>query len=71
MKRKDFNDFRGKKDDELKSLVDQKKNELVLLSAKVKIGKEKNTSRLKSLKRDIARILTIIREKEIIGKEAK
>lgn len=71
MKKKELIDFRGKKHDDLVKTLSDKKTELDLNRAKVKIGKEKNTSKLKVLKRDIAQILTILREKEIIEKEAK
>ena len=69
MKRKNLMEYRSKKSEDLLKLVDQKKMELALNSAKTKIGKEKNTSKLKVIRRDIAQILTVVREKEIIAKE--
>jgi ribosomal protein L29 len=71
MKRKDLTDYRGKKEVELAKIIADKKTELDLTRAKAKIGKEKNTSKLKVIKRDIAQILTILREKKIIEEEAK
>jgi ribosomal protein L29 len=71
MKRKDLLEFRNKKQSELQKLVEQKKLELALLSAKTKIGKEKNTSKLKVVRRDVAQILTILREMDIMAKEVE
>ncbi|HJX46047.1 MAG TPA: 50S ribosomal protein L29 [Patescibacteria group bacterium] len=69
MKKKDFESLKEKKIDDLKIMVSNKKKEISLLFAKTKAGQEKNTSKMRNIKRDIARILTLMTEKEIIEKE--
>lgn len=66
MKTKDLKQLRTKTIKELEGLVRDKKQELLLYYAKIKAGKEKNTSLIKKVRRDIAQILTIIKEKEIL-----
>jgi len=66
MKKSELNLLRQKDLKELRGLVEEKKKEAVKLFAKIKSGKEKNVKSLKILRKDIARILTIIREKEIL-----
>jgi ribosomal protein L29 len=68
MKKNDLKLIRKKTLPELVSLVKSKKEELTLSYAKLKAGKIKNTSLLKNLKKDIACLLTLIREKEIVEK---
>ena len=69
MKKKDFESLKEKNIDDLKIMVSNKKKEISLLFAKTKAGQEKNTSKMRNIKRDIARILTLMTEKEIIEKE--
>jgi ribosomal protein L29 len=68
MKKKDFTEIRGKSIQELAGLVGKKR----LLAAKKKmeivVGKEKNLRSFKNLRLEIAKILTLIREKEILEK---
>jgi len=71
MKRKNLQALREKKIEELNKIVDDKRKEVRLTLAKIKAGYEKNTSKAKNLKRDIAQILTIKREKEIFEKLSK
>ncbi len=71
MKKKDLRQLRTKTIEEIKRLVAQKKQELLLYYAKIKSGKEKNTSMLKNIRRDIAQMLTIVREKEILERNKK
>jgi ribosomal protein L29 len=68
MKKKDLKSLREKSVDELKSLVIEKRNKIIADYAKIRAGKEKNTSLLRKLKRDLAQTLTILREKGIIEK---
>jgi len=68
MKKNDLKLIRKKTLPELVGLVKSKKEELTLSYAKLKAGKIKNTSLLKNLKKDIACLLTLIREKEIVEK---
>lgn len=71
MKKKDLQLIRSKSLSELYALVKGKKEELTLTYAKLKAGKVKNTSILKNLKKDIAQLLTLIKEKEIFEKISK
>lgn len=69
MKKKDYISLRTKKADELKKSVREKKNELATIAGKVKTGEEKNLKKMHNLRLEIARLLTIIREKEILESE--
>lgn len=75
MKRKDFlQELRKKDKSELFQLLQEKKKEAKMVFVKIKSQKEKNLRKYKNLRKDIARILTCIREKEIaesIKKEVK
>ncbi|MEJ2347777.1 MAG: 50S ribosomal protein L29 [Patescibacteria group bacterium] len=71
MKKKDLQAARNKKMSELKKLVSKKKQEVEVLQAKVKAGQEKNLKKAKNIRIEIAQLLTLIREKEIIKKEEK
>lgn len=68
MKKNDLNKLKAKKAEELKKIGVDKKVELIKISAEVTAGNESNNKKAKNLKRDIAQILTIIREKEIVEK---
>ena len=63
------NELRKLKKEELLKKVDELKMELLKLRFKNKIEKLKNPNVIRQTKRDIARILTIIREKELRGEE--
>jgi ribosomal protein L29 len=71
MKKKDLTDLRNKKISELEKLLSKKRNELINTYAKIKAGQEKNLKKAKNIRRDVAQILTIIREKELLKKETK
>ena len=71
MKKKDLTDLRNKKINELEKLLSKKRNELINTYAKIKAGQEKNWKKAKNIRRDVAQILTIIREKELLKKETK
>lgn len=66
MKKKEFNDLRGKDIKDLRKLVMDKKLESEKAKMKILSGKEKNFKVKKNLSSEIAKILTLIREKEII-----
>lgn len=68
MKKKDLQLVRKKGSPDLYNLLRSKKEELALSYARLKAGKIKNTSLLRVLRKDIAQILTLIREKEIAQK---
>ena len=66
MKKKDISDLRTKKLEDLLKLVSDKKKEIGKVALKIKSGEEKNLKKVKNLKLEVARILTIVKEKEII-----
>lgn len=57
-------ELRQKTEKELKDLLDQLKKKLFQLRIEVKSGKNKKVSEIKKTKKEIARVLTILREKE-------
>lgn len=71
MKKKDLQDLRNKKVVELEKIVAEKRQKNVLATAKMKTGQEKKIKKAKNLRREIAQILTIIREKQILEEEEK
>ncbi len=52
-------------DEELKRLLEDKKRQLMELRFQLSMNQLNNTSLLKQTKRDIARIKTILREREL------
>lgn len=70
MKKKELKDLKAKEAYELNKLLGEKRVEFTKNSLDLKVGREKNLKKVKNLRRDIAQILTIIREKEIATKEA-
>lgn len=52
-----------------KELVLEKKKELALFVSEIVLQKEKNVKKGKLLRREIARMLTLLREKEIAGEK--
>lgn len=71
MKKGELTELRSKDIDELKKLVADKRLELTKVMAEIKAGREKNLKKAKNLRREIARALTLIREKELIEQESK
>lgn len=71
MKSKELLKLRSESVENLDKLVTEKKKELALSYADRKAGKEKNSSISKNLRRDIAQIMTIVRENEIVKMEAE
>lgn len=68
MKTKAFNDLKGKTIKELEKLALDKKLAAKKGKIEVAAGKEKNIKSAFLLRKEIARILTLIREKEILEK---
>jgi len=66
MKHKDLADLRKKEMKDLITLLDEKKAMLSKAMASAKLGTEKNVKLPWQLRREIAKISTIIREKELI-----
>jgi ribosomal protein L29 len=72
MKKKEFQELKLKKVEELVKLVSAKKSEaMVLIGEKYGKSAAKDVKKVKNLRKDIAQILTLLREKEIMEKEAK
>lgn len=71
MNKKDLVSLREKNIDTLKTQVFEKKNEEEVVLARIYAGQEKNLKKAFLIKREIAQILTIIREKEIMEKEVQ
>lgn len=65
MKRKDFFALRSKDNQELEKLLSQLEKEAVNINLSIAMRKEKNTGSRKGKKKDIARILTILRERNL------
>jgi ribosomal protein L29 len=68
MKRKDYIDLKGKTVKELIKLANDKKGESIKEKMKILGGKEKNLKLHRNLRSEVAKILTLIKEKEILEK---
>ena len=65
------NEIRKMSSEDLNKKVNELKNELFNWRFRLATGQLDNPSSIKSVKRDIARVKTIIRERELeVGKEA-
>ena len=65
------NEIRKMSSEDLNNTVNELKNDLFNLRFRLATGQLDNPSSIKSVKRDIARVKTIIRERELeVGKEA-
>ena len=58
-------EFRELNDDELKGRLNEAKEELFNLRFQLATGQLTNTRRISTVKRDIARIYTVLREREL------
>jgi large subunit ribosomal protein L29 len=58
-------EIRNYTDDELKKLLEEKKRQLMELRFQHAMGQLRNTSLIEETKRNIARIKTILREREL------
>ncbi len=58
-------ELRKKEKEELEKILDEKRKELQNLKFDLALGKLKNYKKIKETKKDIARILTILRERGI------
>jgi large subunit ribosomal protein L29 len=63
-------EFRELNDEELETRLAEAKIELFNLRFQVATGKQDNSSRLGHVRKDIARIFTLLREREIDAAEA-
>lgn len=71
MKKKEYSELRSKEIADLLKMVKAKKSELAKLGPKVVSGEEKNLKKAAGLRREVAQILTLVREKEILKAEEK
>lgn len=67
MKKKELAVYRKKEIGDLQKIVNEKTLEAREMHMQIHTGQEKNTRKYKSIRHEIAQILTIIREKEIIS----
>lgn len=67
MKRQDLEKIRSKSLSQLKNEIQEKRQELLDFRLQAALGKLKNVKEVKLKRKDIARILTIIREKRIVS----
>ena len=68
MKRKEFTDIKTKSVKDLTRMVMDKKVEMSKKRVEMFSGREKNLKYFNNLRRDVAQIMTILKEKEIIEK---
>ena len=66
MKIKELKTTRTKDHKELVDLLSKKRLDLAKIQAKILSGKEKNTKAVKHARKEIAQLLTLIQEKEMI-----
>ena len=59
-------DLRSKSEQEMKELIQKTKRELEDIVSNVLKGKEKNVKKINRLKREVARIKTLLGEKEFL-----
>lgn len=71
MKKKELAKQREKSIKVLKSALEKKRRTLSETFVKTKAGQEKNIKKVKILKREIAQLLTIVKEKETEEKKVK
>ncbi|MCH7729924.1 50S ribosomal protein L29 [Patescibacteria group bacterium] len=71
MKKNDLNSLRAKTVAELRKEAAKRQVELSSFYAKIKAGQEKNLKRAKNARRDLAQILTLIRQKELLEQRAE
>lgn len=67
MKRQDLEKIRSKSLSQLKNEIQEKRQELLDFRLQAALGKLKNVKEVKLKRKDIARILTIIREKQTVS----
>lgn len=70
MKINELNELRKKGVDELVKIVADKKKKLATVRIQTRAGREKNLKVGRNISREIAKILTLIRESQILEKEA-
>ena len=78
MKTKEFKELKNKEVKDLTKMLNERKNSLRKIVLEIKTGSEKNIKKGSNIRKEIAKILTLIKEKSIIeeitkekGKEEK
>lgn len=66
MKKKEFKDLKNKEIKDLIKMLKDKKESLSKIVLDIKSGTEKNLKKGNNLRKEIAKILTLIKEKEIV-----
>jgi ribosomal protein L29 len=66
MKKNDINELRKKELKELEKVLSDKKLEYIKAKTNIKATKEKNLKKSKNIKREVAMISTLIKEKEFM-----
>lgn len=68
MKKKELKDLRKKDLKELVKLIDKNKLELLKIKAEAKVGKQQDLKKVKKARRDLAQMMTIMKELKLIEK---
>lgn len=71
MKTKEFKDLRNKEVKDLTKMLNEKRNSLRKIVLEIKTGSEKNIKKGNNIRKEIAKILTLIKEKNIINEIKK
>jgi len=66
MKKKEFKELKNKEVKDLNKLVEERRGKLRKLLVDIKNGSEKNVKKAGVLKDETAKILTLLREREIV-----
>lgn len=66
MRKKDLQKLREENIGKLNELARQKRIEILKLKAETRVGREKDFKKVRNLRKDLAQILTMIREKELV-----
>ncbi|MEM0340915.1 MAG: 50S ribosomal protein L29 [Acidilobaceae archaeon] len=64
-------DLRSMSPEKRKELLEQFRKELITIRYKAKVGALKETAKIRELRRNIARILTILKEEEIKARSTR
>lgn len=65
MKKKEFSEFKTKNQQELKKKIEELKKEEFETSIQLKMGKIKNVRRYGQIRKDIARMKTLVNQMEV------
>jgi ribosomal protein L29 len=71
MKTKEFKELKNKEVKDLTKMLNERKNSLRKIVLEIKTGSEKNIKKGSNIRKEIAKILTLIKEKNIINEITK